>query len=307
MEHTEVVISLRQQRCCSPITPLTHTNAPDSALELDGSVSAHGVGGAEDACGRRIAKDALDVADTALDGPPPLLGEELVGDACEAKPQSETNDEGGRKGDHLQKTDRPRCSAGLARRRGWTHGAFHLDAIPAVLSGRARVADGAIGAEKPSRAQLPIEDLGFVDKFGRVERSLWGAEEPSVVALRTHRFAIQHQGFPEGKGARGTKIPLDDAVASRSGAVGGREWVRRDQLCVDYSITSPYIKGRMAAHIHTHTRIQKAHPYTIHNTHARMHTRVLTAGQGDRHIGKGHTEPAGHLFSRPVANRERVP
>ena len=151
---------------------MTHANAPDGALELDGSVSAHGVGGAEDACGRRIAKDALDVADTALDGPLPLLGEERVGDTFEAKPQSETDDEGGRKGDHLQKPDRPRRSAGLARRRGWTHGAFLLDAIPAVLSRRAGAADGAIGAVETGGTQLPFEYLGFVDKFGRVERLL---------------------------------------------------------------------------------------------------------------------------------------
>ena len=160
------------------------------------------------------------------------------------------------------------------------------------------------------------------------------------MALRTHRCAIQHQGFPEGKGARGAKRPLDDEMVSRSGAagvgamcvcacVGGRnDWLVLacgSQLCVTTVLQHHTLRAFMAAHIHTHTRTQKARPYTIHNTQytihnihtltqtARKHTRgdaysrVLTAGQGDRHIGKGHTEPAGHLFSRPVANRERVP
>ena len=95
----------------------------------------------------------------------------------------------------------------------------------------------------------------------------------------------------------------------------------RISVMCHYSITAPYIKGlygRTHTHAHTHTEGASIHntQYTIFthsHTCARKHTRgdaysrVLTAGQGDRHIGKGHTEPAGHLFSRPVANRERVP
>ena len=119
------------------------------------------------------------------------------------------------------------------------------------------------------------------------------------MALRTHRCAIQHQGFPEGKGARGAKKPLDDEMVRRSGAagagamcvcacVGGRnDWLVLacgSQLCVTTVLQHHTLRAFMAAHIHTHTRTQKARPYTIHNTqYSHTHTRARASTHAETH------------------------
>ena len=140
------------------------------------------------------------------------------------------------------------------------------------------------------------------------------------MALRTHRCAIQHQGFPEGKGARGAKKPLDDEVVRRSGAagagamcvcacVGGRnDWLVLacgSQLCVTTVLQHHTLRAFMAAHIHTHTRTQKARPYTVHNTIHNIHTLTHVRAQAHtrRRILASTHRRAGRSAHRQGAHR----